>query len=290
MFACAAAAAAADIPVTNDTYIATAQPQLNFGAQPNLAVGGGARALFRFDLQSALPAGTPATQLSKAVLYLYVSRVLAAGAIDVAAISQPWTEATVTSANGPLPGVPNPAEVPVTSANTWISVDVTSLAVLWLSAPAVNFGLQVSASAAQPNTSLFIDAKEAASHGARLVVTLAGPAGPQGPQGPTGFTGAPGLTGPQGSPGVSGLQYVTVTGSVSSGFTNLSLPASCPAGKRVIGGGCDAAFGSVNVPGYTPPGIVKNTILNNSAYVCLFNGGTGLNMSVATTAVCANVN
>jgi len=63
-----------------------------------------------------------------------------------------------------------------------------------------------------------------------------GPAGPQGPQGDTGPQGVAGPTGPQGEPGVSGLELVTASSSNDS--TNWkSINATCPAGKKVIGGG-----------------------------------------------------
>ena len=66
-----------------------------------------------------------------------------------------------------------------------------------------------------------------------------GPAGPQGPVGPQGPTGPRGATGPQGPPGVANYQIVV------NNLTNQSLgpngeriqSATCPAGKRVLGGG-----------------------------------------------------
>jgi hypothetical protein len=53
------------------------------------------------------------------------------------------------------------------------------------------------------------------------------PAGPPGPQGPQG---------PPGPPGVSGLQRADVSTSTDSGSPK-SVSATCPAGKRTIGGG-----------------------------------------------------
>jgi hypothetical protein len=75
---------------------------------------------------------------------------------------------------------------------------------------------------------------------------------------------------------------------VSSGFSQTLVTAYCAANQTVISGGCDAAFGSVGAPdGYYPPTILKTTPSGNS-YVCLFSGGTGINMPVAAVAVCAN--
>jgi len=63
----------------------------------------------------------------------------------------------------------------------------------------------------------------------------AGPAGPTGATGPIGMTGAPGAAGAAGSSGVSGYEVVTA---VTSGLTpGDSAQATCPAHKRVLGGG-----------------------------------------------------
>lgn len=127
-----------------------------------------------------------------------------------------------------------------------------------------------------------------------------GPQGIPGTPGAKGDTGARGATGPQGVPGLQGVQgpagpqggtgsFTTVlsVGSKSSGFSDRSQPANCPAGFSVIGGGCDAVFGSEFTPAFIPPGIFKNTKLNAGTWVCLFSGGSGINMPVATTAICA---
>jgi hypothetical protein len=56
-------------------------------------------------------------------------------------------------------------------------------------------------------------------------------------QGPAGPAGPPGVQGPQGDPGLSGVETVTnvVNGINFVGTTGAQ--ASCPSGKRVIGGG-----------------------------------------------------
>jgi hypothetical protein len=58
----------------------------------------------------------------------------------------------------------------------------------------------------------------------------AGPAGPQGPAGPAGPQGAAGVN------GVSGLEIVHVDTGMNSD-TQKSIVATCPAGKKVVGGG-----------------------------------------------------
>jgi hypothetical protein len=41
-------------------------------------------------------------------------------------------------------------------------------------------------------------------------------------------------------------------------------------------------------PRYIPPAILKNTAANATEWTCLFSYGSGINMPVATTAICAD--
>jgi hypothetical protein len=70
----------------------------------------------------------------------------------------------------------------------------------------------------------------------------ADPRGPAGAPGPKGDAGAPGATGEQGAPGppgVSGWQRV-YDSRVVNGNSSIDGSISCPAGKRVLGGGAYA--------------------------------------------------
>ena len=65
----------------------------------------------------------------------------------------------------------------------------------------------------------------------------AGPAGPQGPQGPQGPPGQAGAQGPAGAAGVSGYERkFTINGPFDSSSPKTG-EASCPAGKKLLGGG-----------------------------------------------------
>jgi hypothetical protein len=66
-----------------------------------------------------------------------------------------------------------------------------------------------------------------------------GPAGPPGPPGPRG------VPGPKGAPGVSGLERVDASTS-SSSANSKSVVATCPSGKKVIGGGAQATGSGAN--------------------------------------------
>jgi hypothetical protein len=57
------------------------------------------------------------------------------------------------------------------------------------------------------------------------------PAGPQGPQGPKGDKGD------SGAPGISGYERVVALGPVLNAGDHATATATCPAGKKVLGGG-----------------------------------------------------
>jgi len=62
------------------------------------------------------------------------------------------------------------------------------------------------------------------------------PAGPTGPQGPAGVPGPRGAQGPAGPPGISGMQRFDVLSSSDSTSPKTAI-ATCPSGKRPVGGG-----------------------------------------------------
>ena len=62
----------------------------------------------------------------------------------------------------------------------------------------------------------------------------AGPAGPQGPQGPAGPAGEKGA---QGAPGVSGYERKFVIAGPFDSSSPKTGEATCPAGKKLLGGG-----------------------------------------------------
>lgn len=135
----------------------------------------------------------------------------------------------------------------------------------------------------------------------------AGPQGPQGPKGPKGAKGDKGQKGDKGdkgatgAPGVSGYEVVNQTfkevfieNSGSPRGLSEVKTVSCPAGKRVIGGGSDLGTNaaqngqqrqvtvSLNGPNGTGTGWS----------VQLFNNSTTIDTSIdlRVYAICANVN
>jgi len=212
--AAALPALAVEATLVADAHVNSALPGVNSGAISNLNVGGGYTALVQFDL-SMLPTGTTAGQVSRAVLRLYCNRVNAAGTVSVQAVGGAWGEYSVTYASLPSLGAVSQM-VPVSQAGAYVVVDVTTLVQGWITAPATNNGVALTAGTA----AVQFDSKEndLTGHAAELDVTLAttgpqgpigltgaaGAQGPVGPAGPQGATGATGPAGPAGTPGLSG--------------------------------------------------------------------------------------
>jgi Collagen triple helix repeat (20 copies) len=232
---CAAVPAwAAQATLVADAHVNSALPAMNSGAISNLYVGAGYTSLLQFDL-GVLPAGTTAAQVSKAVLRVYCNRVDTAGLVSVQPVQGAWGEYSVTYATLPTLSAATQV-VSVTQAGAYLIVDVTALVQGWVTAPATNFGVALSAGTA----AVQFDSKEndLTGHAAELEVVLAsqGPAGAQGPrglqgiagvQGPIGLTGAVGAAGPAGPQGVAGPKG-------DMGATGATGPAG-PAGSSVGG-------------------------------------------------------
>ena len=74
-----------------------------------------------------------------------------------------------------------------------------------------------------------------------------GEVGPQGQQGPAGQRGPAGTAGSEGAPGMSGYQLVVVNSAIDP-TDEKTVTATCPAGKKVVGGtGMWVGFGPEDV-------------------------------------------
>ena len=237
---------AAQAVLVADAHVNAALPAVNSGAISNLRVGGGYTALVQFDL-STLPVGTTAAQVSRAVLRLYCNRVDTAGLVSVSSVGGVWGE--FSGSYGSLPSLGSAAQVvQVSQAVAFVAVDVTALVQGWVTAPATNNGLALTAGTA----AVQFDSKEndLTGHAAELDVSLVsqGPAGaigltgatgavgPVGATGPQGPIGLPGATGPQGPQGVAGPIGLTgPAGAAGSGAAGPVGPAG-PAGPQGLPG------------------------------------------------------
>lgn len=278
----------------------------------------------RFDLKP-LPVGTKVTSAFLRVFVHEVRTPGGFSVFEVGSSwSETTLPANTTTLPKQLTPALATASIAATDAGKYIDIDVTRAVNDWLAfeqsansgagagkGALDNFGLEFAVASASP-VEVGFDSKEniQTSHPMELEVAFegppgpagiagaqgpAGPAGPQGPQGPQGAQGPQGPAGPQGPQGPAGpggirggsFTSVLNTGVVPNGFEVQIVNATCPAGYSVVGGGCDAIFGSASVGGYVPPSIVKNTQLDGQTWQCLFQGGGGINMPVATTATCA---
>jgi hypothetical protein len=189
-------------------------PSVNSGAISNLNVGGAYITFLQFDL-SMLPSGTTASKVSRAVLRLYVNRVTTPGVVALAPVAGAWGEYSITYATEPAIGNAI-GQFSVSQAGTFIAIDVTSLVQGWITTPATNNGIALSAGTAAAQfdskendqtahpASLDIELIDAGPAGATGATGPAGPSGAPGTAGPIGLTGAAGPIGPQGSTGATG--------------------------------------------------------------------------------------
>jgi len=186
----------------------------NYGSGIDLRVfkGNGriGRTFLKFSL-ATLPPGTLASDVSQARLRFWVnSNSTITGGITLSPVTAAWDEYVLKDTlTGNLSlGVPKLTDLPVTSVNNFISVDVTAWVKAWLSGSLANEGIEIEASATTNALNLAFDSKESnqTSHEPRLEVSLGriGPSGPQGPPGAAGVAGAPGASGPSGATGSTG--------------------------------------------------------------------------------------
>jgi hypothetical protein len=244
---------AADAPLVGDTYISSASAGSNFGAATSLVVAPGNAGLVQFDL-TAIPAGAT---IATAYLRVYINKISANGTLSIAPVTASWTELGVTFASAPSVRSAF-ATAPASVANSFVLVDVTALAQGWLSAPASNFGIEITGVG---STSVQLDTKEntATSHPATLELTIVGPAGPTGSTGIAGLPGnagpigAAGATGPSGPAGAAGTQGAQgLSGAQGSGGPT---GPSGPAGAQGATGaqGLSGPRGATGAQGNTGP-------------------------------------
>ncbi|MBS1826485.1 MAG: DNRLRE domain-containing protein [Acidobacteria bacterium] len=199
-FFAASSGKALDLPVAADAHVGASATAA--GTLPNLAIGGGSRALLRFHL-AVLPPNLSPSQVVKATLMVHVNRVSVTGAVRVAQLSGPFDEIAVTQGTAPPAGAAVAQFTPVQGLNL---IDITSTVQQWVTSPGLAFGLDLSADPSGA-ASLLVDSREntATSFPAEIRLVLSGPAGPQGAMGPTGATGATGPASAMSQPLQAGL-------------------------------------------------------------------------------------
>jgi len=196
------AACALEAPDAGDAYISAASPNANHGAVMSLSIKDKQTGYFKFDL-TGLPAGTTGSQIAKATLIFWVSRVITPGSINLLVPSQDWQASTLTYRNAPETNVLEVPDIqlPTTATRSFQSVDITGLAQDWVDGTLPNFGIAMASGTTAPN--FFVDTKQN-NHPPIIDITLVTAPGPQGPQGVQGAVGPQGPAGPQGQQGLQG--------------------------------------------------------------------------------------
>jgi hypothetical protein len=121
-----------------------------------------------------------------------------------------------------------------------------------------------------------------------------GPQGPKGDKGDKGDPGTPGTKGdkgdkgdpgPQGVPGISGYQVVNDIHVLFGNTSSSTFVSTCPAGKRILGGGTITFNKKVQVLASYPDGVNRWV-----SQVTTYSGvPIGVHTPVHTRMVCANV-
>jgi hypothetical protein len=240
------------LPVVGDAQVNSTYPSTNFGTLPFLQVGSTTKAYVKFDTSSL--AGIDASTVLRARLTLWTNRIGTGGAVDVSGVSAAWDELSVLHSSTPaLSGVI--ATIRTTQASGYVSADITAEVQRWISSPASNYGLALTASATAPLTVVFFDSKESVStsHAPQLEIIMRSGSGPEGPQGPTGLMGSAGPAGPTGLTGSAGPAGPTgLTGSAGpAGLTGLTGSAG-PAGPIGLTGSAGPA-GPIGLTGSAGP-------------------------------------
>ena len=172
-----------------DAHTSATSVNGNFGTNPALAVSSNNAAYIRFDLSRVLSDSTSATDISKAVVKFYVSKVTTPGKIDVYPLLADWNERTISTANAPPYGqlAATTQQIGRDAQGNYITVDLTALVKQWLGDGGgqnalPNFGVVLAARPVDSDTPQVIDvnldSKENSqtSHDATLNVQFEKPA------------------------------------------------------------------------------------------------------------------
>jgi hypothetical protein len=162
------------LPLTDDAWINGNSPTTNFGIGTSLTVHnyGPKFSLVRFD--AAILAGRKITQ---AGLSVFVRSLGASGPVVVYPIVSSWSETTVTWARQPPTESSAVANVELTTAGTYIEIDVTSVVQRWADGALADAGFLLTT--VEP-IKAGLDSKElAGGNPARLTVSTSADTGPE---------------------------------------------------------------------------------------------------------------
>jgi hypothetical protein len=204
-----------------DTYVNTTNHANNFGSATLMNVGSGSTGLLQFDFSPAIsgqvsnfPGAAVDTFIGKAILTVYVNKVINSGTLSVTPLMSAWSEATVTADTQPLAGG-GTITAPVATAGQFVSIDITPIVQGWLtnnnnlSSPYFvgggNFGIALTST---DGGSFVLDTKEATttSHQAQLDIDVS-----------SDYTGIMRKTMTLNTPGFANLMSIHLTGNNTAG-------------------------------------------------------------------------
>jgi hypothetical protein len=115
MFAILSGLASAQAVLTGNSFTSSATPKTNYSNSIALVVCSGSNTYLQFSF-AGLPSTVNGTNISAANLVVYVDAVVAAGAVDVYAVSGSWSASTITYNNAPALGSKILSAVPISTA------------------------------------------------------------------------------------------------------------------------------------------------------------------------------
>ena len=207
------------VPTSDDAEIRENAPGANYRHGSVLRVRDARndiQSLIRFDLDRLILPGVE--DLTRAVLRLRVLDGLPLAEIDICEVDRSWSEDSVTWSNFHDPESPPGCETldmaMIDGADSWLTVDVTTVVREWLDGTdPENHGFWLRSTARGTGTTRFASSDDEHDPGPELILEYqgpmgptgdTGPVGPRGRRGPTGDTGPLGPSGPTGPMGPSG--------------------------------------------------------------------------------------
>ena len=133
--------------LVNDSYVSLPFVLgVRHGSDPNLLISNTNTGFLQFSLTSALPTDLLTTDINKATLKFFVSKVNAAGSLTIRQVQGPWTEASIPKAgvSPVLSLLKKVVKINKSYQGRWVQIDVTNIVKEWVVTPASNRGVALS--------------------------------------------------------------------------------------------------------------------------------------------------
>jgi hypothetical protein len=120
--------------LVSDAYTSATSANGNFGTNPTLTISVNNTAYVKFEIAATLAAGTKSDDVAKATVKFYVSKVSAAGKLDIYPVMSDWDEKGITANNAPPIGqlALTTQQIDKAAQGNYILIDITALVKQWL--------------------------------------------------------------------------------------------------------------------------------------------------------------